>query len=233
MRNSEYPIDEKEVLRYLGSRGRPADGATLRRVQEMTALCRETARPVFRYVLFPVTVEDEDAKLGGTDTVLRGRDIARHLQGAVRCALMAVTLGAETDRRQLLLERESMADAVVFDAVCTAMTESAADACEEKLRRDVSAEGYFLNSRYSPGYGDFPVTQQGEVLDLLDAGRRLGITLTEGFLMLPRKSVSAVLGIFRERPESAARGCGICSMRETCRVRKEGGNCGKEFVSPD
>jgi len=233
MQDSEYPIDEKEVLRYLGFQGRPADRATLRRVEEMTALCRETARPVFRYVFFPVAVGPEGAKLGETDTVLRGRDIARHLRGAVRCALMAVTLGAETDRRQLLLEQKSMADAVVFDAVCTAMIESAADNCEERLRRAVSAEGYFLNGRYSPGYGDFSMTQQGEVLGLLDAGRRLGITLTEGFLMLPRKSVSAALGIFRELPESEARGCGVCSMRETCRVRKEGGNCGKEFISPD
>ena len=49
--------------------------------------------------------------------------------------------------------------------------------------------------RFSPGYGDLPIEVQKDFLPLLDAERRLGITLSESCLMAPSKSVTAIIGV--------------------------------------
>ena len=52
--------------------------------------------------------------------------------------------------------------------------------------------------RFSPGYGDFPLECQGMLLEALEAGKRIGIKLTDSLLMMPSKSVSAVMGASRK-----------------------------------
>ena len=47
----------------------------------------------------------------------------------------------------------------------------------------------------APGYGDFPLVEQRTLLGLLDASRKVGVSLTDALLMVPSKSVSAVIGV--------------------------------------
>ena len=75
-------------------------------------------------------------------------------------------------------------------------------------------------------YGDLPLELQKDFLQALDAGRKLGITANDSFLLLPCKSVTAVIGL-ANRPQGAKiRGCGYCAMREECAYRRDGKFCG-------
>ena len=65
------------------------------------------------------------------------------------------------------------------------------------MKEAARLSGYKSHPRYSPGFGDLPITVQKEFLNLLDAGRRMGITLGESFLMAPSKSVTAIIGLER------------------------------------
>lgn len=78
------------------------------------------------------------------------------------------------------------------------MIEHLMDATEELIRREL-ADGEDLVSRYSPGYGSFPLAAQRELLELLDAPRSVGVSLTDTLLMVPSKSVSAIIGITNGR----------------------------------
>ena len=83
-----------------------------------------------------------------------------------------------------------------------------------------------VRPRFSPGYGDLPLTLQPEICAALDVQRRLGIHVTESLLMIPSKSVTAVIGL-SDRPQMARiRGCAYCAMKETCMLRKGGKRCG-------
>ena len=65
-----------------------------------------------------------------------------------------------------------------------------------------------------------------QFLRALDAGRKLGITSNESCLLIPCKSVTAIVGL-SDKPQGAKiRGCGYCSLRETCEYRKGGQFCG-------
>ena len=81
-----------------------------------------------------------------------------------------------------------------MQAIGAAMIERLMDNAEELIRQEL-APGEELISRYSPGYGTFPLSAQRELLALLDAPLSVGVSLTDTMLMVPSKSVSAIIGI--------------------------------------
>jgi cobalamin-dependent methionine synthase I len=74
------------------------------------------------------------------------------------------------------------------------MIENLMDNAENEIHKEL-AEGESLTPRYSPGYGNFPLDAQRAILDLLDTPRKIGVSLTGTMLMVPSKSVSAVIGV--------------------------------------
>ena len=95
--------------------------------------------------------------------------------------------------------------------------------------REILAEKYsgkYMTFRFSPGYGDYPIEMQKEYLRILDAPRKIGLTTGDSCLLVPSKSVTAVLGISDNPIERRKRGCAICSMKGKCRFRRNGEHCG-------
>ena len=86
-------------------------------------------------------------------------------------------------------------------------------------------EGQFLTGRFSPGYGDYPIAVQNDLLRLLDAPRKIGLCATPTHLLTPRKSVTAVLGVAGHPVTGRRAGCANCALRERCAYRKEGKTC--------
>ena len=206
-----------EIARYLGYGNRPLDGASARLAEECLAQLEGacTPRQVYR-------------RMGREALPFSSGDLDRHLAGCRRCILMAATLGWETERRILQAQAGRMADAVVLDACATAGVEEVCDRLEDDLRRRYGR----LTGRFSPGYGDLPLELQPAVLRVLDAGRRIGLTLSPGGVLLPHKSVTAILGIDPPQGQTLPAGtescdrCGGCPQREGCVFRKGGGSCG-------
>ena len=64
-----------------------------------------------------------------------------------------------------------------------------------ELEEEVRGEGYYVRPRFSPGYGDFSLEVQSAFLEMTDATKLIGITLTDGGIMVPEKSVTAVIGL--------------------------------------
>lgn len=144
---------------------------------------------------------------------------SRHLKGALHVELFAVTIGPR-------LERESRArmaggDSLrgyLLDRIGSMAAESAAEWAETALREKYARAGMSVSARYSPGYCDFPIEKQ-RALSRLAGFSRAGIRLSKSCMMVPVKSVSAVVGIgpsglFRKAKTQCVR-CGKkdCSYR--------------------
>lgn len=150
---------------------------------------------------------------------LPGQDVAAHLRGAREVAFFAVTLGHAVDRE---LRRLSVADPLgqlVFDAAATEAVERLADKTEARIRADAAERGLYCGRRFSPGYGDLPLDVQRSFLAVLDVARRLGITLTPSSLMVPTKSVTALVGVHATPQPAPASSCSVCSLSEFCTAR--------------
>ena len=63
----------------------------------------------------------------------------------------------------------------------------------------MSKEGKSLTMRYSPGYGDLDISANKDILQVLDAHKRIGVTVTNTGIMIPRKSVVALIGITNKK----------------------------------
>lgn len=153
---------------------------------------------------------------------LPGRTAARMLADCRQCAVLVCTLGAEFDlwvRREQLRD---MAQAALLDALGSAYIEAACDAAEDAIRARFPE--MHLTDRFSPGYGDLPLAVQPTLLTLA-GGSRIGVTLTDAMLMLPQKSVTAIVGIADTPQPARIRGCAHCSLRQSCPYRKAGTPC--------
>lgn len=117
-------------------------------------------------------------------------DLYRNLGGAKEAFIFAVTIGMSVDRHLMKLYSLSAAEHFISDGIASALAEAACDRVNEIL-----SDGLDCRKRFSPGYGDFPLELQPKVLETVNAGRLLGITLSSSLLMTPKKSITAVMGI--------------------------------------
>jgi hypothetical protein len=118
------------------------------------------------------------------------RDLIKNLKDCREVFLLAVTLGAGVDRLLLRLSRLSPARHFVTDALASALAERACDLAEETVAACIPHR-----PRFSPGYGDLPLSLQPAILNVLNAERLLGITVSNTLLMSPTKSITCIIGI--------------------------------------
>lgn len=211
-----------EALRYLGYSGQKIEGNTEAEIKKYIKLAEEKLKPKYTYRIFDLE-SSEGVFLKNTNVIFYGSDIKKHLSGANRCAVMAATLGMESERILSRLSKLSISEAVIFDAVCTAKIEELCDKCENEISE--TAENAYINFRYSPGYGDFSIDCQRDIVRLLSAEKAIGLTVTDSFLMIPQKSVTAVIGIFEKQQKESRHKCDICKLRDNCVFRRNNKAC--------
>ena len=208
-------IPREEVLRYLGCPG-TEDPATLALVEGCSARLLAAARPKWTYRVFDLAVQTDGVRLD-CGLLLPGRDLAAHLRGCSRAALLAATLSAPVDALLRRAQAEDLAAAVALDCCATAAVEAGCDLAEAEIR--VRFPGCSFPFRFSPGYGDLPIELQDPILRLLDAPRRVGLCATDRHILTPRKSVTAVLGISDGEISPQKRGCASCTFRDRCKFQ--------------
>ena len=215
--------DRQAALRALGYGDAPADGQTLEKLETAAAQLEKAATPRWIYkpfVLLP------GCSLQGAGLVLQGSSVQKHLAGCGGCLLLALTLGDGVERLVRAAEAADMPAAVLLDALASALVEQYADAAENTLRADMQRQGQYLTSRFSPGYGDLPIGHQREILHLLDAHRAIGLSVSPSGIMLPRKSITAVLGVADHPVTGHLASCGECALRAGCDRTRPCGNAG-------
>lgn len=179
-------IEAGTVCRYLGARAGALPPELLGQIETICA--RAETLGVWRagWLTLPIRVEEACVDAGGLIR-LPGKSLAAHLAGCARAVLFCATAGPGFDR-MLSANRLQPARLAIWDAAGTAGIESFCD-------RFCEALGGHQRSRFSPGYGDLPMQSQREILSVLDARRTLGVGLTQGLLMTPAKSVTAIVGL--------------------------------------
>jgi hypothetical protein len=206
----------------MGQRGGTADPATEKLADEAIARCLSLARPRHVYRSFAPIFDDDagEIRLPDAALTLTGGGIRRNLGGAERVIVMAATLGSEAERAITAAQHEGMSMALAMDAAATACIEAVCDEVCEEIAVAAAKEGLSTGNRFSPGYGDLPLALQPAILATLDAGRKIGLTCTDTLIMLPRKSVTAFVWLFRKECGEEKRDCVSCDLRDGCAFRR-------------
>ena len=210
-------IDRAEALRYLGyKRNQQPDAQTESVLNACIPALQNAARFLSVHIRINVSVEGEQITLGSLR--LQSRALKRHLEGCTEAYLFAATLGAGVDRLMQMYTKTNLPAAVVLQACAAALLESYCDEAQAKLEAELD-NGLALRPRFSPGYGDLPLDCQPDILRILDAPKKIGLSCTETNMLTPTKSITAVMGIKMGARQSVTH-CSTCNL-EQCAYKKE------------
>ena len=202
----------KEAVRYLGYKNSPVDTQTLSLIKEAFLSLKSVARKKSICRVFDLKREDD--RLLFADISTDSRSLMRNLEECEKVILFGATLGSEVDR---LIDRMSIIDiakAVVMQSCAEALLEEYCDACQDELAVEFEKEKYFLRPRFSPGYGDFSIEYQKNIIHLLDSAKKIGLTITDSYMMSPKKSVTAIIGLSRRDRRCCKSGCEVCEKTD-------------------
>ena len=206
-------IDRGETLRYLGSGKVEMNSETEALLNTCEKELLSAIRP--KYLYKTININEAD--------IIQGESIKAHLKDCEKAVLLCATLGSETDKLIRTAQVTDMAKAVVLDAMASSAIEKVCDEVESLIKAE--NPDWFLTWRFSPGYGDYPLSLQSELLRILDAPRKIGLCTNENSILTPTKSVTAVIGVSDYPIENKRKGCVSCNLKSTCKFRKAGTRC--------
>ena len=187
--NAEFlTVNKLEAMRYLGVK--ECDEIIDNLYSQCLEAAQNVSEPRAAYIEADITVNGEVVDFGFMR--VNSSNLAKNLCDCRKAYVFCATLGIGMDRQYGRISKISQAKASMFSAVGSAMIESFCDYVNDILR-----EGIETKPRFSCGYGDFCIEHQREILNILEASKHLGICLTETYMMVPVKSVTAIIGIRR------------------------------------
>ena len=220
LRDWDLSLDVDQVLRAQG-----ADPAVLRARRPALVDAAEQALQEGLAYLAPVAAYRELAveslrheRLFLTGGVLTGPLVAQHLRSAQQVVVLACTIGDALERVISEAMSEDPVRGLALDGLGSAAAEGLAAAAAAHFEDQARAQGLHTTIPLSPGMVGWPVEEgQAEIFSLVDGGEA-GISLTSGGMMVPRKSISLVLGVGKD-VAAAGKACDFCNLRETCRYQ--------------
>lgn len=162
-------------------------------IEECNEELLKVLTPKFSAVRVPVLYGEEPETVDCGLGMIKTHSLTVNLKGSPEAFLFAATIGIGVDRLLARMKAVSMAKYFVTDGLASAYAEATAEYADSFLR-----QGLNCRPRFSPGYGDVPLQVQPVLLERVNAGKLLGISLGGSLLMAPMKSVTAIMGIQNE-----------------------------------
>jgi hypothetical protein len=218
----QLSLDAAHVLEGQGIPPSQASPPLVAAAEEVLDEARVLFAPVALYTILPVRdFEHQQVVLDGGAT-FAGPLVARALAGAAEVAAAVCSIGPALDERvSALFAAGDPIRAMALDGAGTAAVGQLTAMVGIRICDAATARGWSVGMRASPGQEGWPIQQQ-RVLFGLVPGEKIGVQLTYSCLMLPRKSVSFVIGLGPDlRADSVP--CDYCSKRERCQWRAKKG----------
>lgn len=213
-------IDKKEVLRYLGcKKTQVIEETILSLIDSCIEELKSTVSMKSIYSIFDLSIKGYSIQIGDT-FFIESKNLSKNLKECEKIILFAATLGSQPD---LLMKRYTLTDmtrVAVLQAAAAAMIEEYCDKCQKKIEQEQEKKKLYLRPRFSPGYGDFDIKYQQQMISILDCPRKIGLTLTNSFILAPSKSVTAVIGLSQKKKNCHIKGCEVCNQLD-CTFRRE------------
>ncbi len=202
----QMPVNYNEIKRYAGIRIAKTDAneqtdakeqadAAIETIEPYIDECIKEADSILRYDcvyrIEPISVSPAKDSVEIAGVSFAGHHLAKNLDGCSDVVMFAATLGMGFDRLIQKYAKLSLTKAVIMQAYGAERIESLCDAFCSDLKQNFAV----VRPRFSPGYGDLPLAAQKPFLQILEAGKNIGIGLNESLLMSPSKSVSAFVGV--------------------------------------
>lgn len=214
-----------EILRYLGYKNKmeDLDPEIKEEVENCFELAEKNSKKDYAVKYFDFKIEGNKVIIEDAHIVFESKDLVKLLEKSEKLALACTTLGMQFDK---LCKRTSLTDMsknVILNSCGSTLVERHCDEIQiailneinnsDKLKKIEDSSNYMLTWRYSPGYGDLSLDSQKDIIRVLDAYKKLGLTLTDANLMVPEKSVTFIVGLTKEKSDDKYDPCESCLIQ--------------------
>ncbi|MBQ7155298.1 MAG: methionine synthase [Synergistaceae bacterium] len=192
------PTDKNitDALRYMRVPPEGRSEELVRTVREAFTRLEGVITPRIVWGRFHVIHFDGGIEIEGG--YIYSRDISRLTARSDECYVLAATLGHDTDRQIALAQRKNMLDGLALDACASVRVDDFVDGAVSREIVPSLRGGEHLTSRFSPGYGDLSMNVTEDIIAVLDATKRIGLSVTRSLMMSPVKSITAIIGLFNK-----------------------------------
>jgi cobalamin-dependent methionine synthase I len=178
----------------------------------------ETASAQAIYAVLPVNNVDGNVTLDDQHTI-SSKKVQKVLGPCQKAVVFVTTIGPRVDQLIQQKMQEQPHYGFILDTAASVAAETAAQYLYDHIDQIIE-DDQGLTMRYSPGYCDWPVTEQKKLFNLLPSNH-IGVTLTETACMSPRKSVSGVIGICSaDTAKEHGNACTTCKKTD-CPFRRQ------------
>jgi len=223
IRDIPLGLKTREVLRRQGLGG----GAKIRPeikilIQELLASVKKARllEPAVAYEYYTVSsMKGSQISLDG-DKAIRGPLLPAIFPEAKELAVLLCTIGPRLEKQVTDYSKsgETMRG-MILDGIGSTAVDMVTPEVLRRLASEVSSRGYEISSPVNPGMPGFPLTEQWNLLGLVNADE-IGVRLTASGVLVPRKSVSMVIGIGPKMTRwTEAEVCARCSLKESCHYK--------------
>ena len=221
--NPTVNLEIDDLLRGQGMDPQKASTALTKFAVEALEEARSLIKPAALYRTLPVLDYQHETVIfdGGS---FSGALVARAFAGATNLTMAICTIGPALEKRSDEVSPASLMQALALDGAGTAAVEILSRQLAKKIKEDAAKSGFKTGMKANPGQEGWSIEQQRVLFKLIPA-EQIGVKLNDSALMIPRKSVSFVIGMGEEMCAEAVP-CDFCSKREHCQWRKEKASSG-------
>ncbi len=213
-------IEREEVLRYQGyskKKVKKPNQNILKITEEEINRSYNLFKPRGIYSLIKITCFTSKGKINlENELVFRfSKSVINQLKGASHLLVGVVTVGDFLEKKvSELFSQGEYPQALALDAVGTVAVEDFSRRVRKLARQEIKKQGFKTSRRFSPGYSGWEVSQQEIIFKSIPVDN-IGVRLTKGYMMLPQKSLSWVIGVGKEiiTPSEEDNNCGNCQSR--------------------
>jgi len=227
IKNMKIKISEEEVLRYQGYHRKKEE-----KINEMVLqITREEIshgfllvkpRGIYSKEIVTEITSTRKVYLKNNYSLDFSSSMIRFLEGVDCLMLGAVTIGRELEEKvSELFGQGDYFRAVALDAVGTVSAIYLRDYINSLVCQETRKQNLQITRVFSPGSHHWDISEQEKIFQIIPA-EKIGITLTDSYMMYPQKSLSWLIGFgkkiampFQEQKHS----CKIC-LAENCQFRK-------------
>ncbi|MDD5433939.1 MAG: vitamin B12 dependent-methionine synthase activation domain-containing protein [Nitrospira sp.] len=204
LNNIPFSIDEGKVLRELRFPRSTTiqdieEGHIANSIKDVINLAYSLIKGKGCYRTFKIKeVSYDRIIIPESDHLFSGNNMVRLLKNCDYATLLVCTIGKDIAEKVEELEKISLSDAYNLDRTGAWMADYMAEQTGRIIEAEIIKNGYKPTFRYAAGYGDWELKAQAEIMRLTEA-HKIGVSITDSFIMIPRFSVSAVIGWEREK----------------------------------
>ncbi len=208
------PVNFNEIYRYAGGDSSLPEFTSL--VNECLSLAKNKFVFNVCYTSLPVNVTENTVILG--DYKIKSNNLSQNLIDCKNAVIFGATIGIEIDRLITKYGKTEPIKGLIFQSIGAERIEALCNMFNDEISAKENESGKFTKPRFSPGYGDFALENQKEIIKLLSTSKNIGLTLNESLLLSPSKSVTGIIGITDKKCE-AKLNCNSCKKTD-CEFRR-------------